>query len=408
MACSSKITVLGIEQASVQKGINLVGTGDLTHPEWLKELKENLEPAEPGLYKVKGSPGGTRFILSGEVSTVFNKDGKQRRIHHLMLLPSFEAAYAVNERLSKHGDLMSDGRPQLSMSAAELVEEIFNSEADAFVLPAHAWTPYFGVFGALTGFDSMKEAYEDQEKHIHALESGLSSDPAMNWRLSMIDKYSIISNSDMHSLDKLGREANIFDVESGKLSYKSITGAMKEKGSGVLKSTIEFYPEEGKYHYDGHRQCGFSVDPEKSQLKKCPVCARSLVIGVLHRINDLADRPPGFVPKGAVPFVKLVPLREVIANATRKGVYSVAVGRTYSDLISSIGTELDILMNANDEDIAAIAGPEISQAIANMRNGNITIKPGYAGVFGEIDLLNRTKREDGTAGQRSLFTSGNK
>lgn len=403
MACSSAITLKGIEETALQKGINLMGTGDLTHPLWLKELKDGLEPAEQGLFKVKGSQSGVRFVLSGEVSTVFEKGGRQRRIHHCILAPSFEVVDAINERLSKRGDLMSDGRPQISMSAAELVEDLLKSDNSIFVFPAHAWTPYFGVFGALSGVNSMKEAYEDQEKHIYALETGLSSDPAMNWRLSALDKYSLLSNSDMHSLTKIGREANVFDLDAA--SYNGLISAIKGKGEKGFEKTVEFFPEEGKYHFDGHRQCMVSIDPDKqSSITRCPVCGGKIVIGVLHRINILADREPGYSPSNRVPYIKVVPLREIISYVTRKAPTSVAVSKTYLDMVSKLGTEYSILVDASTESITESFGEDIGTAIENMRKGDITIEPGYAGVFGKIDLLNRGRGKKDLQGwkQRTL------
>ena len=401
MACSPGITLKGMEETALVKGINLVSTGDFTHPEWLKEIKAQLEEDGTGLPRLKGSDKGTRFIIGTEVSTVFDSGkGKTRKIHSCILVPSMESAEMINDRLSKYGSLSSDGRPTLSMKASELLDVVFSVEKNAFVFPAHAWTPYFGVFGSMSGFDSMKEAYEDQEKHIYALETGLSSDPAMNWRVSALDKYALISNSDFHSLGKMGREANVFDLEE--LTYDSLISAIKDKDAKRFNSTIEFYPEEGKYHYDGHRECKFSVNPETSVLKACPVCGRKLVNGVLHRVNDLADRPVGFVPKNPIPFVKLVPLREVIADAMRKSAYSTAVEGAYRDLVA-LDTEFNILMSTDEETIASRSTIEVSQAIANMRSGNITIKPGYAGAFGEVDLLNRTKGKVEKVKQRGLF-----
>jgi uncharacterized protein (TIGR00375 family) len=400
MACSPSISLEGIEQTCIEKGINLVGTGDFTHPKWLAEIKSKLEPADPGLFKINGSSSNVRFVLSSEACTIFeDKNKKIRKIHNCMLMPDIDSVEALNQALSKYGELSSDGRVILSMSAAHLVEEIFKVQKNAFVFPAHAWTPYFGVFGAISGVDSMKEAYEDQEKHIYALESGLSSDPSMNWRISKLDKYAIISTSDMHSLPKIGREMTLLDVDS--LSYKNITNAIKDKDAKRLSGTLEFFPEEGKYHFDGHRQCNVSVDPDKeSKLEKCPVCGRKLVIGVLHRINQLADREPGYVPKNRPPFVKAVPLREIIAYVLRKPYASPHVTRMYEEMIKELGSEYDLLTKTDTTVISEKFNPEIGDAIQNMRNGNITIKPGYSGVFGEVDLLNRDSGKKSTYFER--------
>ncbi len=389
MACSQSITVEGIERACLEKGINLIGTGDFAHPVWLKELRQSLEPAEQGLFKVKNSNSGVRFILSEEVSTVFERNGRSKRIHNCILLPSFEAVDVLNERLAKHGDLKSDGRPQVSISCAELVEDTFKSESNAFLFPAHAWTPYFGALGNF-GFDSMKDAYEDQEKHIHALEMGLSSDSPMNWRISALDKYALLSNSDMHSLPKIGREMNEFEIEESKLSYNAIIGAIKDKDKKIFKRNIEYFAEHGKYHFDGHRQCVVSVDPDKYKITNCPTCGKKLVVGVMHRINDLSDRPPGQMPKSGIPFTYAIPLIDIIGYVLKKNPVSVGVDKIYRQLIQSLGTEFDVLINADIDAIKEKSGnEEIGKAIQNVRENRVNIIPGYAGVFGIIDPLNR-------------------
>jgi len=405
MACSDKITIKGMEESAFAKGINLIGTSDFTHGAWLSEIKSNLEPdKETRLFRIKGSDTGVRFVLSGEVSTIFTgNDKKVKKIHHIITLPDFDSLGSLREALKGFGNLDSDGRPQLSMSAAHLVEEVFKASKDAFVFPAHAWTPYFGVLGSISGFNSIKEAYEDQEKHIFALETGLSSDPPMNWRISELDKYTLLSNSDMHSLPKLGREANVFEIDEGKLTYDNIIDSIKKRDGKRLKRTIEFYPEEGKYHFDGHKDCKFSVDPTNSTLSVCRVCGKKLVIGVLHRVNDLADRPAGFVPKDSIPYVNLVPLVEVIAYVMRKNTFSPAVESQYNKLLG-IGKEFDILTTIDLETIKENSNEEIAKAISNVRENKITIIPGYAGVFGELELLNRKRRpESGESKQKSLF-----
>lgn len=405
MACSDKITIRGMEEAAIAKGINLLGTSDFTHGAWLSELKANLEPdKETELFKIKGSNSNVRFILSGEVSTIYSgNDKKVKKIHHIITLPDFESLDFLRDVLKKYGNLDSDGGPQLSMSASHLVEDIFKVNKNAFVFPAHAWTPYFGILGSISGFNSIKDAYEDQDKHIFALETGLSSDPLMNWRISSLDKYTLLSNSDMHSLPKLGREANVFEIEEGKLTYSNLVEIIRKKDSKHLKRTIEFYPEEGKYHFDGHKECNFSIDPTNSNLTVCKVCGKKLVIGVLHRVNDLADRPAGFVPNDAIPYVNLVPLIEVIAYVMKKNTFSPAVESQYNKLLG-IGKEFDILINADLETIKENSNEEIAKAISNVRENKITIIPGYAGVFGELELLNRKRRpESGESKQKSLF-----
>ncbi len=405
MACSSSISIEGIDLTCKKKGIKLIGTGDFTHPKWLKELKEGLEPAEEGFFKAKGSQTGVRFVLSAETSTVYNANGDSKRIHHCMLVPDFASADAINDILSKKGDLAADGRSQVSMSSMELVESVMGASKGAFVFPAHAWTPFFGALGIYSRYNSLKEVYGDQEKHIHALEQGLSADPAMNWRISALDKYTLLSNSDMHSLPKIGREANVFEVEEDEFSYKTITDSMRAKDTSRIKLNIEFFPEEGKYHFDGHRGCRFSVDPEHSEIKNCPVCGKRLTVGVLHRVNDLADRPSGYVPKGSVPYMKLVPLLEVISYVMKKTAYSPLVAREYDKLVGRFGTEFDILMSIPEGEISAFTDPDIAKAIANVRDGNISITPGYDGNFGVLDLLSRDKNsaKRNQVKQRPLF-----
>ena len=296
MACSQNITLNGMEGAAIEKGINLIGTGDFIHGSWLQEIGANLEEdGGNGLFRLKGSKTGVKFILSGEICTIFNaKDRTLKKVHHCVAMPSIDSVKALRDALSKKGILDSDGRPILSMSAAELVEIVFSIDKNALVFPAHAWTPYFGVLGSISGFNSIRDAYEDQEKHIFALETGLSSDPPMNWCVSELDKYTLLSNSDMHSLPKMGREANVFELEEG-FDYKTVIGAIHDRNGKKFKGTIEFYPEEGKYHYDGHKNCSFSTPPN-SGISACPVCGKKLVVGVLHRVMDLADRELGFRP----------------------------------------------------------------------------------------------------------------
>ncbi|MGC8687383.1 MAG: endonuclease Q family protein [Candidatus Micrarchaeia archaeon] len=402
-ACSSDITVKGLENAAVQKGIRILASGDPVNANWLSELKLNLEEDGTGLFKVKGSNTGVRFMLGGELSTIYEYGGKSRRIHHCVFVRSFEAIDQLRELLMPKGNLDSDGRPTLMMSSAELVESALEADSKAFIFPAHAWTPYFGVLGSITGFDSIEEAYEDQAKHIHALETGLSSDPEMNWRLSKLDKYALVSNSDMHSMQKMGREANAFELD--KLTYNNIVDSISKKDSRHFKFTIEYYPEEGKYHYDGHRQCNFSANPETYKSSICPVCGKKLVIGVLHRVEELADRPKGFVPKNAIPYKKTVPLIEVLAYVMHKSSYSSAVKEAYGKMIAELGSEFHILLEEGIENIAASTGSEVATAIDNIRKGNVHIEPGYDGVFGVIDLLNREKQKQEVKRQKTLFSN---
>jgi uncharacterized protein (TIGR00375 family) len=388
MACSKNITIRGLEEAAVMKGIKLLGTGDFTHNQWMAEMKTVLEEDGNGLYRVSGSNSGVRFVPSTEISTVYEKDGKFRKIHTCVLSSSIEAAESINDSIKNSGKLDSDGRPTLSISAAELLDRIFKSDSRAFVFPAHIWTPYFGVFGSISGFDTLEAAYEDNTKHIFALETGLSSDTLMNWRLSSLDKYALISNSDMHSLQKMGREANIFDFGVKALSYSGLTDALITKDDRFV-GTIEFYPEEGKYHYDGHGRCAFSVNPETSKITRCPKCGKPLVVGVLHRVDSLADRPSGYKPKGNKNYSYLVPLIEIIAYATHKSEYSPVTRATYSNIISSLGDEFTVLQSIPFDEIAKCSTPEIAECIKSVREGRVSIKPGYDGVFGEINLMGK-------------------
>ncbi|MCL5433618.1 MAG: endonuclease Q family protein [Candidatus Marsarchaeota archaeon] len=392
-ACSTNINPYNIEDTAFNKGINVIGTGDFTHPLWLKEIMENLEPSKDhqGLFKLKNSSRKIWFILSVEVATIQEENGRSKRIHHVVMLPDFESVDSLNNIISKFGNLSSDGRPQLTISADHFVEEVFKVNRNAFVFPAHIWTPFFGALGATTGFNSIKDVYKDQEKHIFALETGLSSDPPMNWLISELDKYTLISNSDMHSLPKMGREMNLFEIDEKDLSYNSIVNAIKEKDSKKLKKTIEFFPEEGKYHFDGHRQCSVSINPETEHIKICPICGKKVVIGVLHRIIDLADRPVNYIPKDAIPYQHLVPLAEVISYAIKKSSSSQAVAKEYNKLILKFNTEFNILVNVDIEKIEEHSSKEIAESISNVRNNKVTIIPGYDGVFGKIDLLNEEK-----------------
>jgi len=376
------------------KGITVLGTGDFTHPKWLKELKGRMLPLENGLYEYEG----TKFILTAEVSNVFEANGKIRKVHTVVLAPSFEIAEQFNDEIKKYGDLESDGRPTLTMSLAELAD-IASKLDDVYLIPAHAWTPWFGIFGSKTGFDSVEEAFEGKTERIIALETGLSSDPAMNWMVSRIDKYTLVSNSDCHSPQKLGREGNVFDCE---MSYTGIINAIKTR-KGFVK-TYEFYPEEGKYHYDGHRNCNVVMHPEEAMKNKniCPVCRRTLTIGVLHRVYDLADRKYGFKPENAVPFQHIVPLETVISKAIKKPETSRSVQEAYERIIQYFGNEFNVY-EAKEDAIKLAAPPEIADAIIKVNRGEVKWRPGYDGVFGELILNGEEKKEEERKKQKSLI-----
>jgi uncharacterized protein (TIGR00375 family) len=403
-ACSAQITIGTMASTAKSKGIGLLSTGDILHPEWLKEVKRDLEDGGNGLSYPRNGDRSVAFVLGVEVCTISQHKGAAKKVHHCILLPRIESAEALADALKRYGNMQSDGRPILMMSSAELVEKLFSVEQNAFVFPAHAWTPYYGVLGSISGFNSIKDAYEDQEQRVHALETGLSSSPDMNWRVSALDRYALVSGSDMHSLGNMGREACVFEMPAP--SYNDMIKAIQDKDAGRFKRTVEFYPEEGKYHYDGHRECSFSVNPA-SGITRCGVCGKPLVIGVLHRVNDLADRPVGFVPKNSIPFISSVPLSEVLAYVLRKTKYSVAVGEMYNKLVEAFGTEMNVLTEASAESIREVANEDVAQAIENVRSGRIRMEPGYAGVYGKLDLLSRNRSTRGTIStrQRSLFDS---
>lgn len=398
-ACSEALTLENINNTAKEKGINIIGTGDFTHPSWYAELKSKLE-YENGAYKLKNSDS-VNFILSSEVCTIFN-DGKGfKKIHMCLLAPDLGAVEGINDAIKKFGELKSDGRPILNVKLSELAEIIHGIDKKIFMFPAHAWTPWYGVFGSF-GFSSLKDAYEDQAIHIKAIETGLSSDPAMNWRVSALDKVALVSGSDAHSLPKLGREAIILTSE-----HEPEYGELIRKIEGKkIDMTVEFFPEEGKYHYDGHRNCKVSLTPEQAKKYNgiCPVCRKRLTMGVMHRVEELADRKEGFTPKDAVPFVNAVPLIEVIAYLKKKSVASESVKKSYSDLLKELGNEFHILLDSKTDEIGRV-DKELALAIENVREKRIRLTPGYDGIFGVVDIMNREapKKKPGMQSSMSDF-----
>lgn len=382
-----------------RKGIRVIGTGDFTHPAWLGELRRKLEPAGNGLYSLRKNfqshdiPESCKapvfFLLSVEISCVYKKDGKTRKIHAIVFVRDFSDAVKLNRALTRIGRLASDGRPILKLDAKDLLQMVLDSSAHAMLVPAHAWTPHFSVFGAASGFSSLEECFEEWTPSIYAIETGLSSDPAMNWRLSSLAKITLISNSDAHSPNAIGREATIFDVE---VSYAAIMDAIKSRKGFV--GTIEFFPQEGKYFYDGHRSCAVSMDPEDSIRHDdiCPVCGRKLTLGVMHRIETLADRKMGFRPKGAPPFYSVIPLREIIAEAMNVGAKSRAVDCEYTRLLQELGNELTIITTIPLKDIGRAGSPRLAEAVSCMRKGDVNIKPGFDGEYGKVKIFNGTDR----------------
>ncbi len=379
-----------------RKGIKIMGTGDFTHPLYLLELKSKLVPSGGGLYALKTDPEGTRFMLTTEVSNMYTQGGKGRRIHTLIFAPSLETAERISAKLGKYGKIASDGRPIFGFSAKDLVKMILDISAECLLIPAHAWTPWFSVFGANSGFQSLGECYEEETRNIRAIETGLSSDPEMNWRLSALDDITLISNSDAHSPSKIGREANIFNCD---LSYTAITEAIRGKDPRKLLFTIEFFPEEGKYHYDGHRNCNILFSPQETKKYKglCPVCGKRLTIGVMNRVDELADRKEGAVPDKAIPALHMVPLDEIIADALGVGNSAASVEKEYLRLVDKGGSEFDILTELSPEDLASFTPPMILEGILRVREGRLNITPGYDGVFGKIQIFSPQEREKGPA-----------
>jgi uncharacterized protein (TIGR00375 family) len=372
------------------KGLTLLGTGDFTHPQWLKEIQEVTTPdADTSLLKLKDSDSPVRFMLQTEVCTIFDYKGESKKVHHVILTPTIETASQINERLQNFGSLSADGRPLLDVSAPQLVEEVMEVSADNVVFPAHAWTPWFSLFGAFSGFDTIEDCYQDMTKHIHALETGLSSDPPMNWRLSKLDRYTLLSNSDCHSFWpwRIGREANVFELE--RLTYKAVTDAITANDPARFKFTIETDPAYGKYHWTGHRNCKISLPPAEAIKfgNVCPVCRRKLTKGVEQRIEELADRPTDYKPAAAPGFVRLLPLSEVIAAVLGTGTPSTqAVWKNYSLLTAKFGDEYTVLIDAPFSDLAQVVDPAIAQAVVKVRDGTAKVTPGYDGVYGQLEL----------------------
>lgn len=400
-ATSLEMNLENLDQWAGIKGIKVLGTGDFTHPEWFKELKTKLEPVEVGLFKLKNSKNETFFVLTTEISCIYSKKGKVRKIHIIIFAPSFEIVEKINNKLSWIGNLRADGRPILGLDAKELLKIVLNISEDCLVVCSHAWTPWFSIFGSRSGFDSIEECFDEYSKYIFAIETGLSSNPEMNWRLSILDRITLISCSDAHSLSRLGREANVFETE---LNYLAIIEAIKSKDPQKFLYTIEFFPEEGKYHYDGHRFCQISLSPQESKKYNnlCPSCGKPLTIGVLNRVEILADRPNGFRPPGAIPFKSLVPLNEIIAEAISQTKETKQVRKEYKNLIEKLGNEFNVLLEASYQELKKATLPEIAEGIDRVRKGKVYIDPGYDGVYGKIRIFSygETKK---TIGQKSLF-----
>ncbi|KKR06677.1 MAG: and RNA helicase protein [Parcubacteria group bacterium GW2011_GWC2_39_14] len=394
-ATSPQMEPVMIDFWAKKKGINIVGTGDFTHPAYFKELKDKLVEDGSGLLELKvashQSPvtSKTKFMLTSEIACIYKHGGKCRRLHICVNAPSFETVSKINAELTRlKCNLRSDGRPIIGLSAKQLAELCFSIDERVMIIPAHAWTPWFAVFGSKSGYDSLQECFEELTPKIFAIETGLSSDPAMNWRLSQLDDITLLSNSDAHSPANLGREANVFDLKD--YTYDEIREIIKTKDKKRFLYTIEFFPQEGKYHYDGHLSCNFSCAPHEAKLKYkniCPKCKRPLVLGVDHRVEDLADRPLGFKPKNLIPYKSLIPLQEIIAECQQKTKSCKSVVAQYEEMIAKGGSEFNILLNLSRNDIKNISTELIAEAIMRMRDGKIIATPGYDGVYGVIKVF---------------------
>jgi uncharacterized protein (TIGR00375 family) len=397
-ATSQNMNITEISKYAKIKGIKVVGTGDFTHPTWFKELSEELaEVADTGLYSsVKHPESPVRYMLTAEVCTIYPVNEKTKKVHHVIFTPNFETATQISNRLKGYGNLEVDGRPILDMTSPQLVEEVMQVSDQNEVIPAHVWTPWFSLFGAFSGFDRIEDCYEDMTKHIHALETGLSSDPPMNWRLSTLDRFTLISNSDCHSHWpwRIGREANVFELE--KLSYMEILDTLRKKDNKRFKFTIETNPAYGKYHWTGHRKCNVSLSP-KEALKynnHCPVCGRKLTRGVEQRIEELADRPEDYVPENPIGYKRLLPLSEIITAVL--GVSSPAtqkVWKVYNQLTANFEDEYTILMDTPQQELEKVVDPKIAEAIVRVRTEAAHVIPGYDGVYGQLVIFDEKQPE---------------
>lgn len=419
-AVSSRMVVPTIAEWSRKKGVDIVATGDWTHPIWYRELRANLVEAREGLYKVKGQKEKyPLFLLSTEVSSIYSHGGKTRRIHTLIFAPNFSALERINQELAKRGvKLMSDGRPTTGLSARDIADISLSVDERCLIIPAHAWTPWFSLYGSQSGFDSILDCFQDLTGYIYAIETGLSSDPAMNWRIEELEDRQLVSFSDAHSPEKIGREATVFDLKE--LSFEAISNAIKGEGEDKIDFTIEFYPEEGKYHYSGHRNCKVIYSPKEIKNKGsiCPVCGKTLTVGVMSRVESLASQNVETEAKKdqygvrwikdkkgkRPPYVMMVPLMEILSEVFEVGVNTQTVEGEYEKLVNQFGSEFDVLLKTPLKDIESHFPKEVSQAISKVRGGDIFIKPGYDGVFGEVKIWkDEDKREVETAGQESLF-----
>ncbi len=409
-AVSQEMVLPIMAQWAQKKGIDLLTTADWTHPLWLKEIESQLEEDNEGIYKLRGSASKTRYILTTEIANMYTQGGKGRRMHTLFFAPNFTTVHKINEAIVKRGgNLLSDGRPILGLSLEQMCELVWEIDEKVLVVPCHAWTPWFSIFGSKSGFDSIEACFGNYSDRIYSVETGLSSDVLMNWKIKDLDSRTIISNSDSHSPRKMGREATVFEFSGDKLNFSDIAGALKQDKVGRcrISYTIEFHPEEGKYHYTGHRVCGVVQSPEETRIKgvTCHVCGRPLTVGVEHRVDELADperktqnakrktnQETGVVgyyhwqDDSRPPYVMLVPLQEIIAEAFNTGTASKKVDELYEIMVQNLGNELEILLKAKPEAIEKIGGPKVAEGIRLVRSGEIVVKPGYDGEFGVVKI----------------------
>ncbi len=386
-ACSQELTLENNALWCEKKGVNVLGTADFTHPKWFAEIKKKLEEAEQGMFKLKGSDSKMRYMLTTEVAQIYKKDGAVRRIHNIILAPTIASVEAIIKALTDRGcNLSADGRPILGIESEELMKILIGVDEKIMLIPAHAWTPWFSVFGSKSGFNSLEACYGTMAKYIYAIETGLSSDPLMNRRLSALDNLMLISNSDAHSPRNFGREANVFEMDPDKITYDEFLRIFKERDTSKFKYTIEFYPEEGKYHVDGHADCQFFCDPTETKRLggKCPKCGKRLTVGVLSRVQELADRPAS-APDAS--FKSIVPLEIIIAECLGvSGAGSKKVQAMYERLIKEVGTEFTVLLDAPISEIAKV-NATIAQAVDRVRIGQLNIRPGYDGIFGKVKIF---------------------
>ncbi len=402
-ACSKQLELPQIARACERKGIDVVVTGDFTHPQWFSDIKSQLKQEGEGVFVLADGSSPTKFILGTELSCIYKDKDKVRRLHLLVFAPSIDAVEKLNKALEERGcNLKSDGRPILGLKAKELLQMCLDIDDRFEMIPAHAWTPWFAIFGSKSGYDSLEECFEELTPRIRAIETGLSSDVLMNRRLSALDGIALVSNSDAHSLRKLGREANVLELEE--VTYDGIFNTIASGDPKRFLNTIEFYPEEGKYHHDGHRDCNISFTPEQSAKAgdRCPKCARPLTIGVLNRVVELADRSVEQVDMSRfVPEKKIVPLEEIISDVVSVGVASKRVQGMYDQMIESIGDEFYILLDADEQEIAAGSDESIAKAVMRVRTGDIHVEPGYDGVFGTVKVFSPDEKKSNT--QQSLL-----